>query len=314
MSNGRDTALLLDDVNVSFGETPAVRHLSLSVGQKEVYGIVGESGSGKSTVLRAVAGLLSPTARLVCGRMEMAGTSLVALDERRRAALRGAGIAYVFQDPIASLDPLYTIGRQFDECVLAHRALGKDQLRACEAAQLQAMGFEDVDRVLASYPFQLSGGMCQRVVLAFSLALSPSILLADEPTSALDTVSQISVVEALRAIKDERDVTILIVSHDVGVVSRLADRVGVMCRGVLVEEGPVTDVLAHPLHPYTKSLIAAIPTGDGSLPVPPDPSLRQAGWGVPSSSDDAGGPWSVVRGAQEGHWALACERGGDRAS
>ena len=313
MSNDRDTVLLLDDVNVSFGETLAVRHLSVSVGRGEVYGIVGESGSGKSTVLRAVAGLLSPAARLTCGRMEMAGTSLVGLDEGRRAALRGAGIAYVFQDPIASLDPLYTIGRQFDECMRAHRALSKEELRACEAAQLQAMGFEDVERVLASYPHQLSGGMCQRVVLAFSLALSPRILLADEPTSALDTVSQISVVDAFRAIKEARDVAILIVSHDVGFVSCLADRVGVMCRGVLVEEGPAADVLAHPLHPYTKSLIAAIPPRDGSLPVPPDPALRQTGWGVPSCAD-AAGPWPVVRGAAAGHWALACEEGEGHAA
>ncbi len=267
MSNNRDMPVLsVRDLGVSYGNAQAVRGFSLDVRPGEIMGLVGESGSGKSSVLRAVAGLLGASGRINAGEVSFCGERIDAAPRWRMAMLRGAGIAYVFQDAAASLDPLAKIGAQFDECLSAHGVARGAAAREIERAMLADMGFEDADRVLASFPHELSGGMCQRVVLAMSAALSPKLLLADEPTSALDVVSQSQVLSLLARMRDESGCAMLVVTHNVAAVSRIADRIGVMRAGELVELGERDQVLHEPLHPYTRELIAAIPRPNGELP------------------------------------------------
>ena len=251
--------LELRGLSVAYGARRVLRDVSLDVAPGEVVGLVGESGSGKSTLLKAVCGLLGKDGRVSAESMRFEGRDIVGLTARQAARLRGAGMSYVFQDPLASLDPLFTIGNQFDECIRAHRRMGRAEMRALEESLLADMGFDDPARILALRPYNLSGGMCQRVVLAMSLACEPRLLLADEPTSALDVAAQAQVVELMMRLRAERGVSILVVSHDIGLVAHMADRVGVMRAGELVESGTCDEVLHRPRHPYTKELIAAVP-------------------------------------------------------
>ena len=270
MSGERGHILSLRGLDVSYGGVRAVRDVTLDVAPGEIVGIVGESGSGKSTVLRAIAGLLPPAGRVTGGSIVFEGRDLGPLGAKERAALRRGGIAYVFQNPTQSLDPLFRIGAQFDECLQAHGMADRSEMRSLERAVLAEMGFDDVDRVLGSYPHELSGGMCQRVVLAMSVACEPRLMLADEPTSALDVVSQQQVSNLLLRMRQDHGVAIVIVSHNIGAVALVSDRIGVMYHGQLVEVGERDRVLASPEHPYTRNLIAAIPRTDGSLPQVPE--------------------------------------------
>lgn len=293
MPRKNEHMLSLDGLDISYGGVQAVCGVSLDVASGEIVGLVGESGSGKSSVLRAIAGLLGRSGRVTGGRMlyisapawkSKAGEDaaspespgfwdgvvaqvrdLAVLSPKEHAALRGSEIAYVFQDPTASLDPLFKIGVQFDECLRAHGISGGDgaAMRALEEGLLQEMGFDDPARVLASYPHELSGGMCQRVVLALSIACEPAFLLADEPTSALDVEAQLQVLDLLARIREERGTAMLVVSHNIAAVARIADRIGVMRSGELVELGACEQVLRDPQHPYTRELIAAVPRMDG---------------------------------------------------
>ena len=261
----------LHDLDVSYGGVPAVRGFSLDVRPGEIVGLVGESGSGKSSVLRAVSGLLGRTGAVSGGRMLFEGRDLATLPRKQMAALRGSHIAYVFQNPASSLDPLFKVGDQFGECIRAHGMAQGSALQALERDLLREMGFDDPDRVLDSYPHNLSGGMCQRVALAFSVACNPKLLLADEPTSALDVAAQEQVSRLLLRIREEHGVSMLVVSHNIGAIARIADRIGVMYHGRLVEVGERDQVLHAPVHPYTRNLIAAVPKADGSLPEVPKP-------------------------------------------
>lgn len=260
----------LKGLDVSYGNVQAVHGVTLDVASGEIVGLVGESGSGKSSVLRAVAGLLGRSGKISAGQALFSGRDLAQLPPREMAALRGADIAYVFQDPTSSLDPLFRVGNQFDECIRAHSIADGSAMHALECSLLAEMGFEDPERVLASYPHNLSGGMCQRVVLAFSLACNPKLLLADEPTSALDVAAQKQVSSLLLRMRAEHGISMLVVSHNMGAISLVADRIGVMYRGKLVELGTRNQVLHDPAHPYTRNLIAAIPRTDGSLPRIPE--------------------------------------------
>ena len=266
MTGEREHILSISGLDVSYGGVQAVRGVSLDVGPGEIVGIVGESGSGKSTVLRATAGLLGKAGNVTGGTIVYGGRDVSRLSRREMSILRGGSIAYVFQDPMASLDPLYRISAQFDECIRAHGTAQGGAARTLERDLLVEMGFDDVERVLASYPHELSGGMCQRVVLAMSVACDPALLLADEPTSALDVTSQMQVSSLLLRIREQRGCAILIVSHNIAAIAQVADRIGVMKDGRLVEVGTREQVLHAPQHPYTKALIAAVPRGDGTLP------------------------------------------------
>lgn len=269
MTNANEQILQFVDLNVSYGSVQTVRDLTLSIGRGEIVGLVGESGSGKSTVLRSAVGLLHRSGHVTSGAIVYQGKDITHDSQEELTALRGSGMSYIFQDPTASLDPLYTIKSQFDECILAHRQLEPHIIQQLELELLDDMGFDDPERILASYPHELSGGMCQRVVIALGLACDPTLLLADEPTSALDVVVQAEVLDALLEVRATRNVAILIVSHNMGAIAKTADRIGVMYHGTLVEEGTAREVLEHPFHPYTRQLIQAIPHIDGSLPVPP---------------------------------------------
>ena len=259
MAEASEHILSVEGLDVSYGGVQAVRGVSLDVAPGEIVGIVGESGSGKSSVLRATAGLLGRAGSVTGGRIAYGGRDVSRLTRREMNALRGGGIAYVFQDPMASLDPLYRIGTQFDECIRAHGTAQGVAVRALECDLLAEMGFDDAERVLASYPHELSGGMCQRVVLAMSVACDSALLLADELTS------QLQVSSLLLRIREQRGCAILIVSHNIAAIAQVADRIGVMKGGRLVETGDREQVLHAPQHPYTKALIAAIPRGDGTL-------------------------------------------------
>ena len=258
-------------LDVAYGGVRAVRGFSLDLAPGEIVGLVGESGSGKSSVLRAIAGLLGRSGAVSAGRIVFQGEDLAAASPKRLAALRGSGIAYVFQDPVASLDPLSKVGRQFDECLATH-GIAKAERRGIEDAYLHEMGFEDSGRILAGYPHELSGGMCQRVVLAMSAALNPALFLADEPTSALDVASQGQVSRLLLRMRAEHGCSMLVVSHNIGAISLVADRIGVMRAGELVEIGERDQVLHAPVHPYTKELIAAVPRAGRN-------AVDESGWG-----------------------------------
>ena len=258
-SVGANPILAVRGLDVLYGDVRAVRGLTLDVLPGEIVGLVGESGSGKSSVLRAVAGLLGPAGRVGAGGIEFRGEELVGAPAKAVARLRGSHIAYVFQDPTASLDPLFKVGRQFDECLRAHGLPHGARARETERSLLSDMGFDDPDRVLASYPHELSGGMCQRVVLAMSAALRPELMLADEPTSALDVASQRQVSSLLLRMREEYGCSMVVVTHNIAAVSLVADRIGVMRAGEIVEMGEREQVLHAPTHPYTSELIAAVP-------------------------------------------------------
>lgn len=255
--------LSFDSLDISYGGVQAVSDFSLDVDAGSIVGLVGESGSGKSSVLRAAAGLLGRSGSVDAGSVFFDGVDVVRLSRKEAARLRGSDIAYVFQDPMGSLDPLFSIGDQFDECIRAHRSMSTAAMHALEVELLEGMGFDDPERVLALRPFNLSGGMCQRVVLAFSLGCGARLLLADEPTSALDVTVQAQTLDLLRRLRTERGISILIVSHNMAVIAHLADYVGVMYQGQLVEFGTCDQVFQHPCHTYTRELIGAIPKVDG---------------------------------------------------
>lgn len=248
--------LAVRDLSIGYAAHEALRSVSFEVGQGEIVGIVGESGSGKSTLLRAVSRLLSPAALVRSGEIVFDGRSMLDLSEREVRAMRGSQLAYLFQNGQLSLDPLFTVDRQFDEVLAVHGRRGE---RSLKRELLEKMGVADVDHVLRSLPSQLSGGLCQRVVLAFALSGAPRLLLADEPTSALDRDSQERVGCLLRSLNEEDRLAVLLVGHDIDFVSSLATRLIVMRRGEIVEEGPTSMVMEHPRAPYTQDLIAAIP-------------------------------------------------------
>lgn len=259
MPKSSTTILSVCDLGISYGGAQAVRGVSFDVRSGEILGIVGESGSGKSSVLRALAGLLGKAGRVSGGSILFEGSEMARKSVRAYDRLRGKHIAYVFQDPTASLDPLFRIRRQFDECLRVHDICPRSEYREVECALLREMGFDDPERVLNSYPHEISGGMCQRVVLAMSAALRPTLMLADEPTSALDVTAQKQVSGLLLRLREEYGCSIIVVSHNIAALSLVADRIGVMRKGELVEMGSREQILYAPEHPYTKELIAAVP-------------------------------------------------------
>lgn len=248
--------LEVKDLQVSYGGLQALRGVSLSLKRREIIGVVGESGSGKSTLLRTIARLLPSQADVDGGRIIFEGLDVLKLTERDMRELRGAQVSYLFQNGEQSLDPLFPIGRQFDEVMKAH---GASPDRTIQMRALERMGLNDPEHVLQSLPSELSGGMAQRVALAFALVGVPSLLLADEPTSSLDVDAQAKVIDLLHSLNQENGLAILAVSHDIDLISSFASRILVMHEGAVVEEGSTVEVIDHPRHPYTKELLASVP-------------------------------------------------------
>ena len=258
--------LELHNVNVSYKENIAVKNISMEIKESEIVGIVGESGSGKSTLIRSIINLLGKQGKVNSGEIWFDNRNLLSLSQLKMRQIRGKEISMVLQNPELSLDPLWTIGNLFYESMRFHGNISKNDSLHRGEELLRSLSMEDTSRILKSYPFELSGGMCQRVAIAIAMANNPTLLLADEPTSALDVTVQNQVIETMIQMRDMFSTAILMVSHNIGAIARVADVIGVMYRGELVEWGKKNDVLYHPTHEYTKSLIRAIPKMDGTLP------------------------------------------------
>ncbi|GAA2198384.1 ABC transporter ATP-binding protein [Sinomonas flava] len=263
-SRGPEAAPVLEvrGLSVDFGVdrawVAAAQGLDFEVCAGEVLAIVGESGSGKSASSMALLGLLPPNSR-VSGSVRLAGEELFGPDRRRLRASRGRDIAMVFQEPMSALNPVSTVGVQIVEAVRLHRPLAPPQARAKALALLEMVGLGETERVFRSYPHQLSGGQLQRVLIAQSLSCSPKLLIADEPTTALDVTVQAEILSLLRSLKDSLGAAILLITHDMGVVADLADRVAVMRAGRIVETGTAAQVFRSPRHAYTRALLEAVP-------------------------------------------------------
>ena len=237
----------------------AVEHVSLSVGEQEIVSIVGESGSGKTTLIRAILGILPPGGTVTEGKILFQGKNILELDETSLQKLRGTEIAMIFQDVGASLDPIRIVESQYRESILAHRKMAKADCRSLEKEMLAKMHLTDPERVMVSYPFELSGGMQQRVGIAAAMLLNPKILMADEPTSALDVTVQKQVVEEMLMVRETFGTSIVLVTHNMGVIRAMADKVLVLHEGEIMEYGVTKEVFEHPGSVYTKKLLAAVP-------------------------------------------------------
>jgi peptide/nickel transport system ATP-binding protein len=248
----------------------AVEEVSLEVKPKEIVCIVGESGSGKSLTAHAVMGLLPGRVTATAGSILFDGTDLLQEPPDALRRRRGRDIAMIFQDPMAALNPVITIGRQVTEQIRAHRAVSESAALKQAAEILAEMGLKDVPGLLKAYPHQLSGGQRQRVMIAMALSLSPRLLIADEPTTALDVTTQAQILKLIRRLQAQREMSVLFITHDFGVVADMADKVVVMRHGRVVESGATSAVLGEPAHSYTRALIAAVPKGERYLPVQAD--------------------------------------------
>jgi len=243
------------------GELKAVDGLSLTVGAGETVALVGESGCGKSLTALSIMRLLpDPPARIVGGDVRLNGRDIVALTEEDMLAVRGQEIGMIFQDPMSALNPVATVATQIVEVLRAHTDLSRRAARARARELLELVGMPDAARRLDEYPHRLSGGMCQRVVIAMAIACRPAVLIADEPTTALDVTVQAQVLALLKRLQADAGMAMVFITHDLGVVAETADRVVVMYAGRKVEEATVDDLFERPLHPYTVGLIGATPT------------------------------------------------------
>ncbi|WP_342358886.1 ABC transporter ATP-binding protein [Terrarubrum flagellatum] len=264
MNASADTVLSIDDLSIEIGGNRIVDHVSLGVGAGRILAIVGESGSGKSLTALSILGLLPPAARLAGGAIHLRGRELTKLNEDDLADVRGNDATVIFQEPIASLNPLMRVGEQVEEALRLHRRLSAREARDEAIAMMSRVGIPDAARRARQYPFELSGGMCQRIMIAAALICRPALLIADEPTTALDVTIQAQILDLMRRLRDEVGAAIVLITHDMGVVADLADDVCVMYGGRIVESGPVEQIFAEPRHPYTKLLLATIPTLDGA--------------------------------------------------
>jgi ABC-type dipeptide/oligopeptide/nickel transport system ATPase component len=236
----------------------AVDDVSFQVVSGETLGLVGESGSGKSVTAFSILRLVQPPGQITGGRVLFDGRDLLGLSEAEMRAVRGARISLIFQEPMTALNPVMRVGDQIAEALTVHGATGAEgRRRAIEL--LEAVRISDAARRVRDYPHQLSGGMRQRVMIAIALACRPSLIIADEPTTALDVTIQAQVLDLLRDLKAQFNLALLLITHDFGVIAEMADRVAVMYKGRLVEEGPVRQILRAPAHEYTKNLLAAVP-------------------------------------------------------
>jgi peptide/nickel transport system ATP-binding protein/oligopeptide transport system ATP-binding protein len=243
------------------GEINAIDDVSFSVDEGEVLGIVGESGSGKSVTALTIMGLLpQPPARIAAGSIRFAGQDITRLSETAMQKIRGPGIAMVFQEPMTSLNPVFTIGDQITETLRAHERIPPRVQRQRAVAMLDKVGIPSAARRLDDYPHQLSGGQRQRVMIAIALCCNPRLLIADEPTTALDVTIQAQILDLLLDLRDEFRMAVMVITHNMGVVAETADRVMVMYAGRVIEQAPVAGIFDAPLHPYTRGLLSCVPS------------------------------------------------------
>ena len=282
-----ETILKVEDLKTSFmtssGEVQAVRGVSFEVHKGEILGIVGESGSGKSVTSMSILRLLADTARIKNGKIEFEGTDLTKVSDKQMREIRGQKIAMVFQDPMSSLNPLIPVGKQVAEMIHVHHPeMKRDELQAATLELFREVRIPEAEKRLKSYPHEFSGGMRQRVMIAMALANHPDLLIADEPTTALDVTIQHQILKQMRSLQEEYGTSIIFITHDLGVVAELCDRVVVLYGGLVMEEAEINDLFENPLHPYTKALFSAIPIPDptikrerivlqGSIPSPANP-------------------------------------------
>ncbi|MFE0504950.1 ABC transporter ATP-binding protein [Peribacillus butanolivorans] len=256
---GQDPILTVDNLNVivttPYGVTQTVHNVSFKLEAGKVLGLVGESGSGKTMTCMSLLNLLPEKAKVVQGSIKFKNIDLlnVSTDDLRK--VRGSEIAMIMQNPMIAFNPVRTIGRHFIETLRTHLPITKQQARKMAVEYLEKTDLPNPENVLKQYPFQLSGGMLQRVMIAITMSLSPSIIIADEPTTALDSTNQLQVLKQLDKLRKEYNTCILLVSHDLGVIAQLADEVAVMYGGYIVEKAPVLKLLNRPMHPYTKILL-----------------------------------------------------------
>ena len=256
--------LSVDRLRVEFptrhGTLVAVHDVSFQIGRGEVLGVVGESGAGKSITGAAVIGLIDPPGRIAGGEIHLDGRRIDGLPHDRMRRIRGREIGAVFQDPLTSLNPLYTVGRQIVETIRTHLPMSEAEAQARAVALLEEVGIPAAARRIDHYPHQFSGGMRQRVVIALALAAQPKLVIADEPTTALDVSIQAQIIQVLKGMCRDHGTAVMLITHDMGVIAETADRVAVMYAGRIVEIGPVAEVIHRPRHPYTVGLMGSIPS------------------------------------------------------
>ncbi|MCE3199024.1 ABC transporter ATP-binding protein [Paenibacillus sonchi] len=242
------------------GEVPAVDGVDLYINPGEVLGVVGESGCGKSVTSLSILKLVpNPPGKIVSGRILLKGQDIVPLKEKEMRNIRGDAVSMIFQEPMTSLNPLFTVGQQIIETVRLHRGLSKKDARTHAVDMLRKVGIPRPEAIIDEYPHQLSGGMRQRVMIAMSVSCSPELLIADEPTTALDVTIQAQILDLIRKLNEEQGTAVMLITHDLGVVAEMCQRVAVMYAGKVVEEGSVRDIFKNPLHPYTRGLIQSVP-------------------------------------------------------
>ena len=258
-----EPVLAVKDLQVAFsddkGRSISVDRISFQVNPGEVVCLVGESGCGKSVTSLAVMGLLGRGGS-ASGSARFLGKELLGLPEKELDQIRGNSLTMIFQDPLSALNPVFPIGRQIMESMEAHTSLSRREREERAAELLKKVGLGDISSIMEKYPHQLSGGQRQRVMIAMALACGPKLLIADEPTTALDVTIQAQIMELLLKLREETGMAILLITHDMGVVAQMADRVLVMYAGQIIEQAPVFDLFDRPAHPYTRALMAAMPT------------------------------------------------------
>ena len=259
--------LEVKDLKVSFftpaGEVKAVNGISYSMGYNEVMGIVGESGSGKSVEAYSIIGLLQKPGKVIGGSIEFEGENVLDFSDEQMRQFRGNKVSMIFQNPMTCLNPVYTIGNQLMEALTVHdKNITKEEARARAIEMLELVGVNNPERRMGQYPHEFSGGMRQRAMIAMALITRPKLLIADEPTTALDVTIQAQILELMKDLQHKENTSIIFITHNLGVVAEICDRVSVMYAGHIIEQGDVNDIFYNPQHPYTKGLLASMPRLD----------------------------------------------------
>ena len=259
MSNLLEIKQLRTTFSTMRGKVDAIRGVDLCVRENEILGIVGESGSGKSVTMKSVMGLLPRSAKISAEMLAYKGEDLTTKTEKQLQKYRGREMAMIFQDPMTALNPLRTVGYHLTEVICRYRKVSKAEAEKIAIEMLRQVGIPSPEARMKQYPHEFSGGMRQRVVISMALCCEPSLLIADEPTTALDVTIQAQILDLLKQLKKERGMSVVLISHDMGVMANMCDRIAVMYGGVLVEEGTVDEIFYQPKHPYTKDLLRSIP-------------------------------------------------------